>query len=40
MHMVDRKNLISNIGSLAVYMSTNTTYPNIWDNYLTNGWTF
>lgn len=40
MKIIDRKNMISNIGSLAVYMVTNSTYPNIWERYLTNGWTF
>lgn len=40
MQIINRKNLISNIGSLAVYMVTNTTYPKIWQRYLTNGWTF
>jgi len=38
--MINRKNLIDNIGSLAVYFSKKQTYPTIWERYLTNGWTF
>jgi hypothetical protein len=40
MEMLNRKNLIDNIGSLGVYFNKSKTYPNIWDRYLTNKWTF
>ena len=38
--MINRKNIIDNIGSLAVFYAKSTVYPTIWERYMTNNWTF
>jgi hypothetical protein len=38
--LTNRKNAIQDIGSLAIYNDMKISYPNVWDEYLRNSWTY